>query len=195
MILHLHKDPYYRSVAEDGLNSQMEFSHAITVWPDGTLTDASRDVQRTAPESADGDADALTDGSAEQGWSLLDGFSSQYSYSGPVMHTSEYIGGSMARYILSTPGHYVAVVADYACSEDTCGGTLDDPCPDGQHSEGWCVAFRELTPEDYPGESGYLDCPCCGETYVGGACTLCADCTDAECWSESECQRPDADDA
>jgi hypothetical protein len=176
VILHLRKDdPYYRSVAEDGLNGRMEFNCVITVWPDGTLTDASRDVRRTAPESADGDADALTDGSAEQGWSLLDGFSSQYNYCGPVMHASEYIGGSMARHILSTPGHYVAILAYYSCSEDSCGGTLDDPCPEGQHSEGWCVAFRELKPEDYPGESGYLDCPCCGETYVGGACTLCSD--------------------
>lgn len=44
------------------------------------------------------------------GWDLLDGWSGQDGYSGPLMHQSEYIGGGMARHILNTPGIYVALV-------------------------------------------------------------------------------------
>ena len=58
-------------------------------------------------------------------WELLDGYSGQDRYSGPIMHASEYVGGRMERDILATPGVYVALV-DYC---------LDDSDP-----EGWAVA-------------------------------------------------------
>lgn len=55
-------------------------------------------------EDPDGD-----DHSLETGWELLTGFTGQYSYNGPAMHPSEYIGGGLARHILDTPGLYTVL--------------------------------------------------------------------------------------
>jgi hypothetical protein len=63
---------------------------------------------------------------------LLDGFSGQYGYSGPIMHPSEFIGGGMERHIRETPGLYVAVVV------------TDLDVDDGDDDAvGWAVAYRE----------------------------------------------------
>lgn len=82
------------------LNDIMEFDHVIEVHQDGSVTHRA-DIY--APE--------LVDDTVSDGWELLNGYSGQYLYSGPVMHSSEFIGGRMADDILSTPGIYVAVVA------------------------------------------------------------------------------------
>lgn len=99
------------------LNDVMEFDHVVTVHDDGTVTDGPAGVY--APE--------LFDGEVGSGWELLDGYSGQYRYSGPIMHASEYIGGDMERDILDTPGAYVALV-DYPS--------------DGDEPEGWAVARK-----------------------------------------------------
>lgn len=106
------------NVTAANLNDVMEFEHVIVVHDDGTVTDAPAGVY--APSLMDEDLDGGD-------WTLLDGFSGQYRYSGPVMHASEFIGGRMAEHILATPGTYVAVV-----SEDPDGD--DEPV-------GWAVAF------------------------------------------------------
>jgi hypothetical protein len=100
------------------LNGLMEFDQVIRVHAGGLITIA----HDHAPELHDGELDQLPDGD----WSLFThGYSGQYSYSGPIMHQSEYIGGALARDILETPGLYVALV-DYP---------LDDSEP-----EGWAIA-------------------------------------------------------
>lgn len=99
------------------LNDLMEFDRVVRVHVDGSVSYPSLPH---APE--------LTDGEVSPGWRLLDGYSGQYGYSGPIMHTSEFIGGGMERDILSTPGVYVALV-DYPS---------DDSEP-----EGWAVAQLE----------------------------------------------------
>jgi len=99
------------------LNDRMEFDCVIEVLADGTVVDR-HDVWE--PE--------LHDGEVEGGWRLLNGFSGQDGYSGPIMHQSEFIGGWMERHILANPGIYVALV-DYP---------LDDSEPDG-----WAVAEKE----------------------------------------------------
>lgn len=38
------------------------------------------------------------------GWSPVTGYSGQHGYSGPCMHTSEYLGGGMARDVLEDTG-------------------------------------------------------------------------------------------
>ena len=58
-------------------------------------------------EDPDGD-----DHSLETGWELLTGFSGQYSYNGPGMHASEYIGGGLAQHILDTTGLYTVLYGD-----------------------------------------------------------------------------------
>jgi hypothetical protein len=105
------------------LNNIMQFDHVVRVWPDDRVTDAMSGAW--PPEIIDDDG-ALSQRPGDD-WALLSGFSGQYGYSGPMMHSSEYIGGGMERHILSTPGEYVAL-----CYYD------DDDS--GQ----WAVAYREV---------------------------------------------------
>lgn len=120
------------------LNELMEFDHIVEVHKDGTVTDA---------DSVRGyfDLNVASDGTDEfdmsEGWELLSGFTGQYSYNGPVMHPSEFIGGGMERYILEHPGYYVALVVEARCDYD--GSTDCDP-ETGCNCEpaGWAVAFK-----------------------------------------------------
>lgn len=107
------------------LNDVMEFDYVIRVGDDRTVT--------VGPGNAHAPEVYWTSGGpiVEPGWSLMNGYSGQQSYRGPVMHSSEFIGGRMADDILSTPGLYVAVVVK---SLD-CDG---DETPDA----GWAVAYR-----------------------------------------------------
>jgi len=99
------------------LNDRMEFDHVVEVTDNGSVIDR-RDLY----------APSLNDGELEgNDWVLLNGFSGQDRYSGPIMHASEFIGGYMARWILENPGIYVAL--------------LDYP-PEGE-PEGWAVAYRD----------------------------------------------------
>jgi hypothetical protein len=99
------------------LNDMMEFDHVIEVHADGSVTDAN-DVY--AP-------DLFDDELMSDDWTLLNGYSGQSGYSGPIMHNSEFIGGQLERDILAEPGYYVALV----------NNSLDDDEP-----EGWAVAYR-----------------------------------------------------
>lgn len=108
------------------LTDIMEFDHVIRVHDDGRIT-APRGIW--APELHDGELDSA-------GWSLLDGFSGQYRYSGPIMHSSEFIGGGMETYIRETPGVYVSLV-DYPVCGDDCENC--DCYPDG-----WAVAVLDI---------------------------------------------------
>lgn len=99
------------------LSDMMDFDCPVRVHPDGTVT---RELDVQAPELHDGELDT-----GGQPWTLLDGYSGQYGYSGPIMHPSEFIGGGMARDILAEPGVYVALV--------------DYPTDDGE-PDGWAVA-------------------------------------------------------
>lgn len=106
------------------LNDVMEFDHVIEVRGDGTVI-ARPDVY--APNLYDDDFEPGT-----TGWALLNGYSGQHGYSGPMMHQSEFIGGRMARDILDTPGVYVALV-NYTLEEDA----------DGEwYPTEWAVAYR-----------------------------------------------------
>jgi len=67
---------------------------------DGTVTD---EEGLYAPRLYENELDDKT-------WTLMNGYSHQNSYGGPIMHNSEYIGGAMEQDILSTPGYYVALV-------------------------------------------------------------------------------------
>lgn len=87
------------------LSSLMGFDHVIQVHADGMVTDAPDTVH--APDLYDGELHH-SPGSPE--WTLMDGYSGQYGYSGPLMHQSEFIGGGLARDILAAPGYYVALI-------------------------------------------------------------------------------------
>ncbi len=116
-------------VTRDTLNTVMEFDHVITVHADGTVTEPTDIYAPTLYESTlDSDA-----------WEMLNGYSGQDNYSGPIMHDSEYIGGGMADDILSTPGTYVAVVSTYEPAEHETE-PCDVECNHETYVEGWAIA-------------------------------------------------------
>lgn len=119
-------------VTAENLNDVMEFDHVIRVHPDGTVTDVDRyEASYFAPgvmfDDVHPDGD-LRKVSHPDGWTFLIGYSGQEGYSGPVMHSSEFIGGGLARDILAEPGDYVAVVIDAMSDDDDPDG---EPIPDG----------------------------------------------------------------
>jgi hypothetical protein len=95
----------------------MEFDHPVRVEADGSVTERVPGVY--APESiievdkdeqiSDATEATWLDSLRRQGWEPIDGYSSQYRYSGPIMHASESIGGQLERDILAEPGVYVVV--------------------------------------------------------------------------------------
>lgn len=95
------------------LSHFMEFDHIIYVDSVGIAQTNEMCSRLHAPELHDSTLMADTDD-----WSLLNGFSGQYGYSGPMMHSSEFIGGGLARHILSNPGYYVALVNYDSDSDD-----------------------------------------------------------------------------
>lgn len=115
------------TVTRETLNTLMEFDHVIRVHADGQVTEPEGVY---APEVAEHDGVAYVGnaGPGRNDWILLNGYSGQAGYSGPVMHLSEYIGGTLATDILCNPGYYVAVLV--------CDGTDSESCHDG-----WAVAF------------------------------------------------------
>lgn len=135
----------HEKVTVENLSSVMDFDHVIQVHEDGTVSD---DNDLMAPSltmevDADGqsvhanDEDIIGQAKAS-GWGLVTGFSGQYRYHGPVMHSSEFVGGNMARAILETPGYYVKLVVE-------CEGPESDPDENENTLEpaGWAVAYRE----------------------------------------------------
>jgi hypothetical protein len=131
-------------VTADSLNNVMEFDHVIHVAEDGTVTDG---YDLLAPSlymevDADGqsvhadDADIIQDAKS-YGWKLLTGFTGQYGYHGPVMYSSEFISGGLARAILETPGYYVAVTVECQGPE-----AEDGEEPEELQPAGWAIAYR-----------------------------------------------------
>lgn len=139
------------------LNALMAIDHVVYVWDDGTVTDDQETTKGVyAPEivceysGPFADAQILSEHTAAmvesvkaQGWSLLCGWSRQWMTRGddPVMHESEYIGGSLADHVRETPGYWVAVSVELHPGET-------DPEYDngsgGSESAGWALAHREM---------------------------------------------------
>lgn len=113
------------TVTVDNLNTFMEFDCVIRVHEDGTVERADGIY---APSLYDDELDS-------DKWTMMNGYSGQYGYRGPIMHNSEFIGGGMAKDILAEPGVYVALVSYYTVDED-----------DENDVEGWAVA--KLNEED-----------------------------------------------
>lgn len=107
------------------LSDQMDFYHVIAVLSDGTAIDGPGDI--IAPELHDGELDS-------DDWKLLNGYSQQYGYRGPIMHPSETISGGLERDILAKPGYYVSLV-NYSTDADL----IDDDA-----DSGWAIAFKEV---------------------------------------------------
>lgn len=109
------------AVMEKSLSDIMEFDHVIQVHEDGSITDAPQNVW--APSLYDDDLD-------DSRWTLMQGYSAQWSYCGPIMHASESIGGNLERDIRETPGYYVALVNVDLDNEEA--------------EAGWAIAYRPV---------------------------------------------------
>lgn len=129
------------NVTEETLDKVMEFDHVIRVHADGTVSDGYHDRFNSPELVMDVDEDGqdvsgddeLRRQAKAYGWELITGFSGQQSYSGPVMNSSEYVGGGLARHILETPGYWVITSVE-------CTG----PDPDAyEEPAGWAIAYRE----------------------------------------------------
>lgn len=107
----------------DTLSTLMEFDWVIQVHEDGTVTERP-DVH--APSLLDTELD-------DSSWSLMNGYSGQWCYPGPIMHNSEFIGGRMARDILKNPGLYVSIISNYSPDDED----------DELYVEGWAVAYKD----------------------------------------------------
>lgn len=88
------------------LTEQMEFDHVIEVLTGGTTRER---LDISAPElwGASGKPEEV------EGWELLNGYSGQDRYAGPIMHNSEQLAGGIADEIRSTPGVYVALLCQW----------------------------------------------------------------------------------
>lgn len=154
----------HKTVSTEELNNVMEFEHVIRVHNDGTVSDSPYSV---GSQDAYFDLTVTEDGTDQfdmsEGWELLTGFTGQYGYNGPVMHSSEYIGGGLAQHILETPGDYVVLeVSSYSSEHEwqlstftgtkTCAvcGLLPLDAEDAESfcrddsPAGWAVAFKPL---------------------------------------------------
>ena len=127
------------------LSDKMDFDHVVEVLSDGQVVDAQGVY---APGLYDGELEG-------SGWTLLDGYSGQDRYSGPIMHASEQIGGGLERDILSQPGYYVALV---------------DMASDDSEPEGWAIAYKtaSTTAKRKTAEWQEVPCPDCRDQGLDG---------------------------
>lgn len=135
----------HEKVTAENLSSVMDFDHVIQVHEDGTVSDGSNLMAPTLTMEVDADGQSVHANDEDliaqakaSGWTFVDGFSSQYRYHGPVMHSSESIGGNMARAILETPGYYVNLIVE-------CEGPENDPDENESPLDpaGWAIAYRK----------------------------------------------------
>lgn len=116
--------------AAQKLSDIMDFDQVIEVMEDGSIVERN-DIY--APELSEYEGGYDLEGwPVGMKWELISGFSGQHNYPGPIMHSSEFIGGYMERYIRENPGVYVSVVAYPAEEFDEDG---NETYPDG-----WAVA-------------------------------------------------------
>lgn len=130
------------------LQNAMEFDRIVLVDTEGNISNtyiSAGDVDSYFDLSVGEDGTDYFEMS--EGWTLLQGYTGQYGYNGPVMHPSEFIGGRLARDILETPGYYVALVVNAPCDYD---GTTECDIETGCDCEpaGWAIAFKPLEDEN-----------------------------------------------
>ncbi len=107
----------------------VEFHVPFRVHPDRTIT--TRTDEHVPECYWDPDTMGVDLCGADDQWLPMDGYSGQDRYSGPVMHSSEFIGGRLKDDILSEPGVYVICVVEVMPDDEDC----DDDC----EPAGWVV--------------------------------------------------------
>lgn len=117
-------------VTPETIDRAVEFDSPFRIEEDGTLTRPLPDVFAPEVWHVEGERHP-NDVEIPDGWTAWSvGYTGQYSYNGAVMHSSEYIGGRMARDLLEDPGTYVVCSVEVH-PEDAYEGEGDDPAPAG----------------------------------------------------------------
>lgn len=137
-------EAYNHTVTRD-LNDIMEFDRVVQVDDQGNVSDAGVDAPEMVYVELDADGymvgsdsrdglDVIVDTSLGD-WRPMQGHTGQHGSSSKsfIQHSSEFIGGGLARAILGRPGYYVAVMVDGLAPE----GYGDDTMV------GWTVLYRE----------------------------------------------------
>jgi hypothetical protein len=127
------------------LHDQTEFDCPFRVHPDGTVT-SEHGVY--APEVFN--VIHMSDFHSDQ-WELVNGFSGQDRYSGPIMHSSEYLGGGMEEWVMHNPGVYVITGAYYdaECENEGCGHDADRHKDEGCEQCDDCLTYTPSESEPY----------------------------------------------
>lgn len=124
------------------LDDLMEINHVVRVDETGMVWDDVEGVY--APEviattDDDGNFTPTTERELaarlkEAGWTAANGWSAQHMTRGDdiVMHSSEFIGGGIGRYMLDTPGYWVCCMA-------TCDNGEED-----DNVAGWVLLHKEI---------------------------------------------------
>lgn len=159
----LHGTIGEHSIARD-VNNAVDFDSPFLVVPgaNGAVTvltyphtgqDAPYPPEPRIDASGDLRIDGTENGSSREGWQLVDGYSGQHAYSGPVMHASEQLGGGMARDLLAgvmgTGWFVVVAVESDTCDDFTlygeCGVSADadvHQCSD--EPAGWMLLHKPV---------------------------------------------------
>lgn len=114
----------------EALNEVMQFETVYQVHPNGTITER-HDLRAPDLNQYKGDDECWHEHLDDTSWDLLTGWTGQYGYRGPMMHSSEFVGGRLAEHILSTPGLYALLVPS----------VLDPDDPDAQ-PDSWAIAYK-----------------------------------------------------
>jgi hypothetical protein len=119
------------NVTPENLSDVMEFDRVIQVCQDGSVVEV-RNLYAPNVYTSEISPDhwELEELYGDWMWFTY-GYTGQHGYNGPEMHSSEYIGGRLARDILETPGIYCAVEVYPSPLDDT-----DDSGP-----ESWGIVW------------------------------------------------------
>lgn len=101
------------TVTHDTLNSSVEFECPFLVVGPNTIEPRPDAISPEVTIETDADGQYIGDPETWDGWEFVTGYSGQYRYSGPCMHSSEYLGGRMAQDVLDDVGAVYVVCAVY----------------------------------------------------------------------------------
>lgn len=113
---------------------ELEFGMTVLTRGDGTYSSGFNYELPNWIDLAEVDFNDLSEWRCGE-WRLLNGWSGQHDYSGPVFHPSEHVSGGLEEYMLSQRAEWCALTVEDVATED-------DPCPE---PVGWVIAYRLLT--------------------------------------------------
>ena len=135
------------AVTADTLNDEVEFGCSFTSYGDATISDDGDYFDGDYELYSDGRGGWKPDEYSISGWETVsEGFTGQYGYNGPVMHSSELLSGALAQKVIDEPGTYVLAEAHYMHDDNDQDEEDDEP----YDVEGWVVLRKKGTADLLP---------------------------------------------